>query len=369
MLKLSHTKGVMAFPKGLYMAAARDLDSLLAEHCTTGQIQAVLRSGKADLDKEGKQDVKISGKDKQEVIANLKFAIAHGRIPPNAAVNLLRESEENGNQHIFYYRARNQTLAKRYRDGKVVGTNLFNSGMRASFPRYDLVPDELTWADFRENGPKGQSHDWIGKLYGLDVVYRLLDRKERNNLLVIRYKKREERTVCVVRWNDPNLLEIRIDRSDNKSAKVIREKLVEIWDMLGDGVKREDFDEWTLTPMFTAMLEAEAENKPLAAAFEMGPTTLCDSQKGGITLTPEVPDEETLFSATERRETVQLVLKYGGTCSQIVTKWLKSQSGGRLPEDLRTTGGNISSNELVIPSKTSASSVDYVTNQLRNFAP
>lgn len=130
------------------MAQHKDLDevlSLVEKLCTGDQVRDLLRT------KKGNESVRITGDDKEDLIRkNLRNALEANAIDIQKVYDLIRDAEENGNQHIFYYRA-TQKLA----DVLVfehVAKQLWRSSWQkavAEFPSIRLKPDDYKISDFR----------------------------------------------------------------------------------------------------------------------------------------------------------------------------------------------------------------------------
>src|ERR1700722_14942543 len=77
-----------------------DLAKLVNDWCAVEQIAQLLRDAKDKSD-----EVRVTAPKKETLIEeNLRTAVESGAVPLDKVYNLIREAEENGNQHIFYYR-------------------------------------------------------------------------------------------------------------------------------------------------------------------------------------------------------------------------------------------------------------------------
>lgn len=84
-----------------------ELLGLVQELCTTEQVKELLRSARERAEKGHKREVRISGDDKADVIhGNLRDAINNRKVDIAAVYELLHRAEENGDQHVFYFRPR-----------------------------------------------------------------------------------------------------------------------------------------------------------------------------------------------------------------------------------------------------------------------
>src|ERR1035438_5397775 len=122
------------------MTHQRDLDealSLVERLCTADQVRGLLRTKKGD------DNVRISAEDKEELVRkNLRNAVESKAIEIDKVYGLIQDSEENGNQHIFYYRA-SQKLAEALTFDHVAKQLWGASWSKAvaEFPSIRLKPD------------------------------------------------------------------------------------------------------------------------------------------------------------------------------------------------------------------------------------
>ncbi len=131
------------------MAKQENLYVLIEKHCNAEQVRDLLRKYK-DINKETKAEIHITGS-KDEVIENLRRVVSKGLIPKDDPINLLRDCEENGQQHIFYFRAKNQSVRKHCKDFDDIVEKLIGYEWDASsFPRFDFVPDDYQWVGLSE---------------------------------------------------------------------------------------------------------------------------------------------------------------------------------------------------------------------------
>jgi hypothetical protein len=140
-----------------------DLAKLVSEWCAIEQIAQLLRDAK---DTSG--EVRVSAPKKEILIEeNLRKAVEARAIPLDKVYNLIRESEENGNQHIFYYRRSGQsgTLDD-------VATRLWGAQWqkKMDLPRTDLVENDFIFADLHPWNARLKPLDWVLKIYGHEYV-------------------------------------------------------------------------------------------------------------------------------------------------------------------------------------------------------
>jgi hypothetical protein len=335
-------------------------DLLNTPNTTVEQIRALLREFK-DVNP---QEVLVSGGTKEEVIKHLKRAVAVKAVPFDRVLILLHESEENGDQHIFYVKPKNPKTLKICRDGALIAEKLWGEDWGdMGFPFFKLPHDSYQWADFRIGLP-GKPKDWIAKLYGHEVHYKYIREEFLNGELVKYYSKREENTTCLARWNDPDLLELRIPRTSSTSHGSIEKRLQMLWQHLSPALSAGDFIAWELNDTRRGILQRRDEHK---ATYRVTTLEFTDSELGKASFSPNT-DDEGADDAEERKAAIDAYLKGKGDCHHLIITWHADESAKALPDDLKVISGGKDTNEVVIKARTSSAAVDYVTNQLRHFS-
>lgn len=335
-----------------------DAYDLLFQLATAAQIQELLRVHKRETSKE----VMVSGK-KPELIDHLKNAVREGFIPFEEVVQLLQEAEENGDQHVFYFKPKTQAVAKKCKDGEGIAKEIWGSNWKSDteFPKFTLVPSSYEWADFRL-GLRKKPQDWIAKLYGHELSYRFVKQETLSDETLAKYyRKLETRTVCFARWNSPDLLELRVSRCDSKTTLLFR--LNQLWTRLNPAFTPDDFVEWDLKKARRRMVEERKQN---AEIYLTGSLQLIDSSSGKASFHPHTEDE-TADDAAERRVAIDAYVKANCACDHLVVTWLPTSSSNALEQELRVVIGGKYPHEVVIPAQTSSQGVDYVTNKLRYY--
>ena len=108
-----------------------DIYKLIDDLATAQEVHAVLRPYKETHPTE----IHLSG-NKPDLLADLKKGVLGKWIPEIKVYELLRECEENGDQHILYYTPATDVAKRLLSDGEAVAGNLFgNVGLGKSvFP-------------------------------------------------------------------------------------------------------------------------------------------------------------------------------------------------------------------------------------------
>jgi hypothetical protein len=212
------------------MANYKEVDETLAlvkDFATTEQIQNLLRTRK--------KDVRITGENKDQIVdRNLREAIDNRIIDIESVFDLIREAEENGNQHIFYYKAKSKAIAEALAfenfAPRLFGPQ-WEKRLEDDFPQIKLKPSDFKVSDFRRH--KKKPKDWIFKIYGQLTVEKQTNEEEREGATSLwrKFEFESLRIVLLARWNSgPDLLEIRVQR-DTSHRKVEGWHNV-VWDKL-----------------------------------------------------------------------------------------------------------------------------------------
>ena len=344
------------------MAQHKDLDEVLrlAEKlCTGDQVRDLLRT------KKGNESVRITADDKEDLIRkNLRNALEANAIEIQKVYDLIRDAEENGNQHIFYYRA-TQKLA----DVLVfehLAKQLWGSSWQravAEFPSIRLKPDDYKISDFRLVSTL-KPKDWILKIYGEKTIMRATGKEntEPDGSVWREFVPENLRIVLSARWNSPDLLEIRVQR--NESRRRIEEWHNQIWKMLSPAMTKDQFKAWELNPsMKNIALDAE-ENTEIYDFRDVGIEDEANLIKGTF---QAISDDGNLFKSELTRKAVKDFLKAGGELNTLAVRWLARPNSEPLNE-LRTLLAARDLHEMIVGGHCIAKDLDYVTGQLRAFS-
>ncbi|MCC6394769.1 MAG: hypothetical protein IT167_29515 [Bryobacterales bacterium] len=322
--------------------------------CTAEQIQSLLRLHK------GSDGVRITAENKEALVSrNLRDAVDAKVITEEQVNNLIRGAEENGGQHIFYFRCTKAYGAKLSLN--LVAENLWgkNWATKMQFPRYELKENDFVWADARQWSPEKKPRDWTLKVYGDEVHHRFLgeSHEDGKKLLVRKYAVEQKRRVLLARWNDPDILELRVP-SDESRRRVLG-WVQKLWNMLQTGLQRSEFKEWDLTKARSKMV---AEAKANSKYYTTRDTVLLDPNSNAVEFHPHSAQGD-LFASDATTQAIDGLLKANSGCIQTSTTWLARD--GVLSKDLRTYIGGMSTNELIVREHCEARDLDYVTDQLR----
>jgi hypothetical protein len=331
----------------------------LIEHsCTKEQISILLRRYR-ESDK-----VKVTSETKESlVMENLRAALESNAIPMHDAFDLIRDSEENGAQHIWLFRPK-PGLAKLF-DADDVANRLWGSKWReavAKFPSLELKPDSYVISDFRRLSSKPK--DWFLKIYGHATIITAtgnLDSRE-NGLFWKEYKSVPVRSVIVVRWNSPDMLEIRVQKDDASRRRVDR-GLSTAWNFLRPAFLQEQFRPWALTKTLTTMVKEYPKHNKL---YDFRDAKVLAAQGTMLQTYEPVSDQGSLLADKDITEELNRKLANGDQIKGLAVTWLAEKTS--LSTILKVMVAAKADNEVYVPSKCSPKDLDHVTDQLRRFS-
>jgi hypothetical protein len=332
---------------------------LLNEFATAEEIKVrLLKEPKERL----KKDVHVSGT-KAHLIQQVKQLVAKKELKFDEVMNLIREGEENGDQHIFYFKAVGN--AKAYLRSGSFPEDLWGEDWGSmNFPKIEVNTERLDWSDYRRS-LDGKPKDWIAKLYGEEVHETPYKKDTKGKYIRHWFATEQVRMVCLLRWNDPDLLEVRISRTGSTGKKTMMERLAKIWELVGGVITPNMVTAWDLRPIHRRMIADRETHKTL---FRPGSVALRDSKSGKAEFKPYTEDDE-LDDSAECSAAIDTILNESRTgCDAAAIRWLPQEKVTVFEEPFVTYQTGVFPNELVIRKKAVGSAaIDYVTNQLRRF--
>ena len=337
------------------------LYSLVEELCTAKQVHALLKRF------EDRPSVKLTAENRSALIKkNLRDAVDAKSIPLQDVYELVRESEENGRQHIFYY----QPASKDVRNipFETVGARLFGREWKAktASPVFALEENKFNFSDFRQWNAARKPLDWCLKIYGLQFIeeeQKSQEEKIDERTVKRTFVSRPVRLVLFVRWNSPDLLEIRIPQSS--SRKKVKEWLDQAWSMLAPAFRSDEFRAWNLDSARRSLILGQSKS---AKRYRFSHSTVEDAEHNHIAISA-AHTERSLDANTPICKSLQAMTKEGvGECRFLRITWLKGAEGETPASDLVSYLGEAAENDVSIGRQCSAGEIDFVTDQLREFS-
>jgi hypothetical protein len=271
--------------------------------CTAEQIKELLRKRKGD------ENVRLSAESKEDLVhRNLREEISAKAIDIGEVFDLIRLAEENGDQHVFYYRPRTKHLADSM-TYESIARQLWGSAWEkraGRFPSIRLKPNDYCYADFRTLSKKPK--DWILKIYGQNVITKFTGKTEQRGSSIWReYLPEPLRIVLSARWNSPDLLEIRVQRDE--SRRRVEEWRQKVWSMLSPALVLGQFDPLQLK---MAMSRIILEHEQHAKVYTFRDASIEDM--GVHASFQAFLDEGDLFASQRSIDAIQSYIRADGEC-------------------------------------------------------
>lgn len=331
--------------------------SLVDTLCTIDQVKELLRVAKERNPKK----VRITAESKTDLIQrNLREALESDGIDVDDVYDLVREAEESGNQHIFYFKPRTKAVRDSM-SSESIGEGLWGKGWAAKkkFPTAETPDNGYDYADFRSLAKR--ANHWVLKIYGQLSYERYTGKDFKEDGLVYKeFEPEELRVVLLARWNPPDLLEMRVQRDE--SRKRISVWLDKLWSMLAPSVRRSDIDPWNLKTARKRLIEEEGKH---SGVYSFRDTRLLDPHSTRASFEAN-PTSGYLFASIEAKDAIRGLLDAHSECTHLSVTWPPGKD--ETPSiELRTLLGDREPNEIVIPAHCKPGDVDYVTDKLRFF--
>jgi hypothetical protein len=340
-------------------AYADELFRLVDNLCTADQVQGLLRTVK------GQKDVRITAENKSDLIErNLRAAVGSRALSLDQVYELVRTAEENGNQHIFYFKPKGGRVSADSLKLESIARNLWGADWekKMSFPDVKLKENRYIYADFRPWNPGQKPRDWMLKVYGNIKFDRFTgNEKQEGTRLYKEFVRDDLRVVLLARWNSPDLLELRVQRDE--SVRRVKSWVDQLWLKLGGALRQEDFLPWDLSKARRRMIDDEDKNK---ATYHFRDTRLQDSLSNRVSFETFATQGD-LFASEEAKAAIRDILNgKDSKCTHLAAAWLPRNDG--VPaQEYRTLLGNREPNEVIFSAHCTAKEIHCVTDKLRYF--
>jgi hypothetical protein len=358
-----------------------DLYEVVEVTCTAPQIHAILKGAK---DK-GATGIRLTGT-KADLVGYLREAVDTHAIRRDEVVNLVRDHEESGDQHIFYFHPSSAETRRILADGEGIGRSILGNRVTdGSLPAYDIQKNDFCWADFRfTNGTNGGP--WTAKIYGHQQ--RIVFRKEvaKGKQLLRYYDKVDKRLVCLAHWNGREL-ELRVTRagaggtprdvllSDKETPREIDRRVKKLLEFLAPAQIMQHVVPWDLRKSCRRMVRNTVEEvqkgiKKKDSKLPYHAPTVCFSDKNlGMAQFFASDEDEQLVADETRLEALQAYLKSDkAVCQKLIIFLDPNDASGIWGEQhLRVGIGGANNHEIVIASNVNPATIQYVAAKLRQY--
>jgi hypothetical protein len=327
---------------------------LIEDNCTIEQVKSILRPAL------GNKDVKLSAPSHKELIqSNLRAALESHSLSVEKVYDLLRESEENGPQHIFYLRCGSKDvrslLSLEYMQKRIFGATI------PPEPCLDLKPNGFVISEVRQWSSRKPA-DWALKIYGHETREVATGEEDRSNPTRIAkyFTTQEFRFVLLARWNSPDLLELRIPATESRQRLDGWRNY--LYGTLRPAIPFDRFTPWGLAQVSRRLFD-EKDKHP--TVYNLGDAKLEDEFHNIYSIQSHVADSD-LFSGIAADSAAKGVLEHNGIHKAQRVLWLKQPNDG-FSADISTLIGARQENEMVFSRHQNSRGIDYVTHQLRSF--
>ncbi|MGE6353971.1 hypothetical protein ACQKCJ_08835 [Flavobacterium sp. NPDC079362] len=338
----------------------------LLDSVNQSDIHEILKKYKED----NKDDIKLTG-NKTFLINNLLDAVKGGIITEFDVQSLIKDSEEFGDQYIFFFKPIDNLVINKYNDGIKIADSIIHPSVRSRFPKLNLKPTSFEWADFRYPY-RGISGSWLIKIY--DKKVREIKADEKINSAIreryVTYRTIESRLIYLVEWNDAKQLEIKISRTSFDSTKSLESSLKLIKKNIynnGSGIDMHtEVTPLDLTSCINNILDNSVVNRKIYTLLNV---TLLDAEFGKASIRC-YDDQGTsdLLSDDSRKKAIEAYKEGGGRADGIAVKFLADGSNGELKSDINVIIGKEAINKIIIPAKIKPQEYRYVKRKIAEFS-
>lgn len=317
---------------------------------------------------ENKEAIKLTG-NKIFLINNLLDAVNGGIISEFEVQSLIKDSEEFGDQYIYFFKPINNSVINKYNDGDEIADSIIHHSVRSRFPKLNLTPTSFEWVDFRYPY-RGISGTWLIKIY--DKKVREIKADEKFNLAnrerYVTYKTIESRLIYLVEWNDAKQLEIKISRTSFDSNKSLESSIALVKKKIynnGDGIDMQtEVTPLDLTSCINNILDNSVANRTIYALLSVN---LLDAEFGKASIRCYDEDSD-LLSDDSRKKAIEAYKNGGGRADGIAVRFLEEGSNGELKGDITVIIGKEAINKIIIPAKIKPQEYKYVKRKIAEFS-
>jgi len=317
---------------------------------------------------ENKEDIKLTG-NKSFLVNNLLEAVDSGIITEFEVQSLIKDSEEFGDQYIYFFKPIDNSVINKYNDGDKIADSIIHPSVRARFPKLNLAATSFEWADFRYPY-RGISESWLLKIY--DKKVREIKADEKFDYAIreryVTYKTIESRLIYLVEWNDAKQLEIKISRTSFDSNKSLGSSIKLIKKSIynnGTGIDMaNEVTPLDLTSCINNILDNSIANKK---TYTLLSVNLLDAEFGKAFIRC-LDEDSDLLSDSSRKKAIEAYKKGGGRADGIAVRFLADGSNGELKSDLSVIIGKDAINKIIIPAKIKPQEYRYVKRKIAEFS-
>jgi hypothetical protein len=276
----------------------------------------------ADLLKE--RDARYSGTWPEMFEKRVEPALKAGKITVDDLLNLLRDTEEHNQQHVFMYRCEN-SYSKSLLSEESLARRLQRAGLATIYkqPLLLKIPDQSTIVDARFDTLIKPSDCFVLKIVERRVREKQTKVDENDDIVIRHYQKIHSRAVTVVRLHRTGFLEVRIQSHDTNSPTRYASDLKNVWQLIETIIDHREFDEH---PLHRARESFLADRETLAEKLTIVSTGAKDLAGNEIKL--RSPPTGSLLRAENALLSIDVFRKpKGAYCDELNIEWLRQEQG------------------------------------------
>ena len=292
-------------------------------------------------------------------------ALESGDLDRADILQLLRESEEYGRQHVFLFRC-SKINAASYVDTASIRASLNKLDLETLMDRPRIVNrvPGLQIVEVRIEKSSNGNH-LIVKLVDTRRYKTMVSRLTEGNREVVTYELDEERAINVLRIGENGLTEVRIQA--HRNAVDYNAQAEAVFDKLAGVIDRLHFEDFLLGKARRYMLENRSK---LASILRFGEGVVISKKGAPITFATANWNENMFGDDEEVEAAMTTLLASGGgrsKCNTVNCTWLKLPDNAGPASDVHTfIGGR--SNEFHILPHCERSDYLYVLEKITSFA-
>ena len=212
----------------------QDVLALLRDYTTMDRVQRFLAERKIP---------RSAASWKELIDDRITPAFDKGSISREDLINLLRESEEHGHQHVFLYRT---TKTASLLNATRIAGELKKRGQENILkePRILNRPASATMVDARREAFPGGDESFTLKAIETRVYQKRTSQRVTNKQIIIDFEPVESRAVNLFRLKSDGLLELRIQSYTNTSQ--YDDAVESMWNISGEILPRDSFQQISL---------------------------------------------------------------------------------------------------------------------------
>ena len=322
---------------------------LLQESASLGQVRALLKDRGLPFSAGTWDEMKEK---------RLAPALKDGRIGDRDLLELIRTTEEHGNQHVFLYKSTPETAAELVGEGRVRDElrRLKKEGL-VNAPLLLDRPKEPTLVEVRWEKEKG-APPFAVKTVEERIEREFLGEERHGTFIDRRYQEQRVRAVNVFKVHADGFLELRVQSHVNTSE--YGDDVAAQWALVAPLLLRERFEEVYLTRAKQVLWEQRAALAAIVrhsgARFRNARATVLSAATGGAAAG--------LSDDADAATSLDLFHGHDAICEAENIWWL--QNGGSPSREIHCILSG-RPNEFAIPAKCSEEDYEYVVQQLRRL--